>query len=262
MRARARAIVPLRDQPPAHEQARVGGIERERLLEPGRLRGSVLVRGVANADDALALVESGRVHAEQGEPEVAEQAISEGCAAAVVDEHEGRRSRVVFKYELGIGAHAAGRDVPRRGGRASLDGIIGRTLRRRRVRELEGIEQRRERRPSESRCPVRPAAMTHERASHRAVGAHLFVYRDVVHAQRALHEVTHALAHPRSTARGLSMSRESMARASPPPPHTPPPLHPWRQQPMPPSPAARTRCSAVLNSTLHILTPLDTSKRR
>ena len=42
---------------------------------------------------------------EQGAPKVAAQAICEGRAAAIMDEHEGRRSRVVM-YKLRIGAHA------------------------------------------------------------------------------------------------------------------------------------------------------------
>ena len=57
-----------------HEKVQVGGVECGDL--PGE--GGILVRDVADANDALALVEPGRVHAEQ--------ATCEDHATAVVDD--------------------------------------------------------------------------------------------------------------------------------------------------------------------------------
>ena len=76
-----------------HKKVQVGGVKCGDLLGEG----GILVHNMADANDALALVEPGHIHAKQ--------ATCEDRAATVMDEHEGRCPGVVL-YKLGISVHA------------------------------------------------------------------------------------------------------------------------------------------------------------
>ena len=117
-----------------HEKLQVGGVKCRDL--PGE--GGIPVRNVVDANNALALMEPGHVHAEQ--------ATCEDRAAAIVDEHEGCRPGVVL-YKLRIGAHAvkhgecAGGDVWLWCGHSVGVGDGGSGGSMRRTQELECVKQ-------------------------------------------------------------------------------------------------------------------------